>query len=592
MALGDFEGDWTSFNAFTYARLAPATDPQAFAATVRDLPMQLYDGYTAVGMEPETVAEPLQGLYFSETYDFYQNVYGDARLVWLLGLIALAVLAVATVNFVNLATARSTERAGEIGVRKAIGAERGALVGQFLVEAVVLAALSGLVALALVAGALPVFNGLVGSALTLGSLATPAAALGAVVLVVGVGVAAGLYPALVLAGFRPADALRGRSGRADSGRLRHALVVFQFAASTALLAATLVVGAQLGHLRSQDDGFERERVLRVDASEVGVYGDAARRLKDAVAALPAVEAASWTQAPPGLDGWQGQLVWRQGAADDDSHTMETVIVDADYAETLGLRLVAGRDLDARRATDAEAGVLLNETAARALGWTPAEAVGERVRTSGRPEGEVVGVVSDYRHHGAGALVGPQILFEQGAGGSLLVRAAPGVALGDLARRIDAVWQSRLGEPFAAAPLDAVYDAQYAAEERLARAFGLFSGLAVVVACLGLFGLAAYVVGARRKEVGVRKVLGATVGGLVARLSLDFAAPVAVGLALAAGPTWWALSRWLDGFAERVALGPAPFILAGLGALGLALLTVSLHTVRAATVDPARALRSE
>ena len=592
LPLGDFQGDWTSFNTFLFARLAPDVDPGAFAASVRGLAARSFPGFAEVGMAPETLAEPLAGVYFSQTEDFYQNVYGDARLVWLLGLVALAVLAVAAVNFVNLATARSAERAGEIGVRKAIGAERAGLVGQFLVEAVVLAALAGLVALALVALGLPAFNGLVGSALTVGALAHPASLAAAAALVVGVGVVAGLYPALVLAGFRPADALRGRSGRGGAARLRRALVVFQFAASTALLVATLVVGAQLGHLRAQDDGFERERVLRVDASEAGLWNDRGDRFKAAVAALPGVEVASWTQAPPGLDGWIGQLVWRGDADGDDSRSMETVIADADYAAALGLRVVAGRALDARRASDTETGVLLNEAGARALGWTPQQAVGETVRTAGRDAGEVVGVVADYRHHGAGVTVGPQILFAQGAGGHLLVRAAPGVTLGALAERVGAVWAERLDEPFVAAPLDAVYDAQYAAEERLARAFAVFAALAVVVACLGLFGLAAYVVGARRKEVGVRKVLGATVGSVVARLSLDFAAPVVVGLALAAGPTWWALSRWLGGFAERVALGPAPFLVAGLGALALALVTVSLHTVRAATVDPARALRSE
>ncbi len=591
-ALGDFEGDWTSFNTYTFVKLGPDVDRTAFAASVRDLATQTFPGFAEAGMEPATVAEPLAGLYFSETEDFYQNVYGDGRLVGLLALVALAVLAVAAVNFVNLATARSAERAGEIGVRKAIGAERGSLIGQFLLEAVVLAAVAGVVALVLVALCLPLFNGLVGSDLALGALARPSVIGGAAALVVGVGVVAGLYPAFVLAGFRPAQALRGHATVGGPSRLRHALVVFQFAASTALLVATLVVGAQLGHLRAQDDGFERERVLRVDATDAGVYGDAARDLKAAVAALPGVEAASWTQAPPGLEGWMSQLVWRQGADTDDSQTMETVIVDGDYAEALGLRVVAGRDLDAGRPADAETGVLLNESGARVLGWTPEQAIGQVVQTAGRDAGEVVGVVADYRHHGAGTFVGPQVFFEQGARGSLLVRAAPDVPLGALAERVETVWAERTGEPFSSAPLDAVYDAQYTAEARLARAFALFAGLAVVVACLGLFGLAAYVVGARRKEVGVRKVLGATVGGLVARLSVDFATPVVVGLALAAGPTWWALSRWLDGFAERVALGPAPFVVAGLCALALALLTVSLHTVRAATVDPARALRSE
>ena len=586
-------GDWPSFNAYAYARLAPTTDPAAFAQTVRRLADdRARDQYAGFGMSVETVAEPVAEVYLGPTDDF-QNAYGDLRLVTLLGLVALVVLAVAAVNFVNLATARSAERAREIGVRKALGAGRGGLVRQFLTEAVALAAVAGVVALALVALGLPVFNGIVGSGLTLAALASPGVVLAAVVVVVIVGLAAGAYPALALARFRPAQTLRGQAvtgGR--GGRLRHALVVFQFAVSTALLVATLVVVAQLDHLRGADDGFDRERVLDVNAADAGLWGDRATLFKEAVAGLPGVEAAAWAQAPPGLAGWDGQLVFPEGGTEEDVQTMETVVADPDYAEALGLAVVAGRDLDAR-ASDAETGLLLNESAARAFGWTAGEAVGKRVETSGRSPGEVVGVVGDYRHHGAGVAVGPQVFFPQGPGGRLLVRAAPGVSVAALRDRVAAVWDERLpGYALDAAPLDAVYDAQYAAEERLARAFGVFAVLAVVVACLGLFGLAAHAVQSRTKEVSVRKVLGATVGGLVARLSRDFAVPVVVGLAVAAPLTWWALGRWLGGFAERVSLTPLPFVVAGGVALAVALLTVSVHTVRAATADPVRALRSE
>ena len=585
--------EWASFGGYAYARLSPATDPAAFAAAVRGLADgRAGERYAELGMSVETLAEPVTSVYLSPIED-RQNVYGDPRLITLLGLIALVVLAVAAVNFVNLATARSVERAREIGVRKALGAGRGGLVRQFLLEAVALAAVAGVVALALVALGLPAFNGIVGSGLSLAALASPGVVLAGVAVVVVVGVGAGLYPAVALARFRPVETLRGRytAGR-RSGRLRHALVVFQFAVSTALLVATLVVGAQLAHLRGADDGFDRERVLDVNAEDAALWGDRATLFKEAVAALPGVEAASWAQAPPGLDGWNGQLVFPEGGTEEDVETMETVIADADYAEALGLRVVAGRDLD-ERASDAETGLLLNESAARAFGWTPEEAVGKRVQTSMRESGEVVGVVGDYRHHGTGVADGPQVFFPLGPGGRLLVRAAPGISLPALREQVAAVWDERLpGYALDAAPLDAVYDAQYEAEERLARAFGVFAALAVVVACLGLFGLAAYAVQTRTKEVGVRKVLGATVGGLVARLSRDFAVPVVVGLAVAAPLTWWGLRQWLDGFAERVALTPVPFLVAGLAALAVALLTVSVHTVRAATADPVRALRSE
>ena len=282
----------------------------------------------------------------------------------------------------------------------------------------------------------------------------------------------------------------------------------------------------------------------------------------------------------------------EGGTEEDVQTMETVIVDEDYAEALGLAVVAGRDLDAR-ASDAETGLLLNESAALALGWTPEEAVGKGVTTSMRESGEVVGVVGDYRHHGAGVAVGPAGVLFAGAG-----RPAPrprrAGRVGLRAPRARCVGVGRAAPRVPARRRPARRRLRRAVCERGAPRPGVrvFAALAVVVACLGLFGLAAHAVQSRTKEVGVRKVLGATVGGLVARLSRDFAVPVVVGLAAAAPLTWWGLRQWLDGFAERVALTPLPFVVAGLAALAVALLTVSVHTVRAATADPARALRSE
>ena len=370
--------------------------------------------------------------------------------------------------------------------------------------------------------------------------------------------------------------------------------MFQFAVSTALLAATLVAVAQLGHLRGQDDGFDRERVLDVNASEAGLWDARGALLKDAVAALPGVEAAAWTQAPPGLEGWTGQLVFPEGGSEDDVQTMETVVADADYAEALGLRVVAGRDLDADRATDAETGVLLNESGARALGWTPEEAVGEGARDVGaarRARSSASWPTTGTT--GRAWPSGPRSCSRRGrAGGS---SSAPRRASRS-PRSASASGPS--GRPGSrSTPSTPPRSTPSTTRSTRPRSgwrgrSGCSPRSAVVVACLGLFGLTAHAVAARTKEIGVRKVLGATVAGLVARLSRDVAVPVVVGLAVAAPLTWWALGRWLDGFAERVALTPLPFLAAGLGALALALLTAGVHTVRAATADPVRALRSE
>ena len=585
---------WSSFDATVYARLAPGAGRAAFAQRVQAaVDAGIGAGMAEQGMQVAVAPQPLRDVYLADDGRLEMPGYsraGAPGLLSTLALVGLFVLAVAAVNFVNLATARSAERAREIGVRKAVGADRAGLVGQFLAEAVVLALLAGVAALVVVALALPAYNGLTDAGLGLADLTPGVLAVGLGV-VVAVGLGAGLYPAVALSGFRPAETLRGQfsTGR-EGARLRRGLVVFQFAVSTALVVATLVVGAQLRHLRALDPGFDRDRVVLVSMANVG--GDQEALLKDAFARVPGVQAVSMTQAPPTEPGWEGQNVNAQGA-DERTQSMETVIADADYARALGVEVVAGRALSAESAHDAETGVLLNATAARALGWTPEEAVGQLVETSGRSSGEVVGVLADYAHHGSAQAPRPQIFFDQpGTASQAAVRVAPEAQAKALAG-LREVWAARVdGYPFQAEPLGAAVDAQYRAQERLARAFALFAALAVVVAGLGLFGLAAYAVQRRTKEVGIRKVLGATVAQLVARLTADFARPVLVGVVLAAPVVWWGLGRWLDGFPERVALTPAPFIVAGLVALAAAVLTVSVHVVRAATADPVRALRSD
>jgi putative ABC transport system permease protein len=582
---------WGNFDLTLYARLGDGADRAAFADRVQGaLDAGIGGGMAEQGMAVEAVAQPLGEIYLAEDGRLAMPMHrsGSPALLRILGLVGLFVLAVAAVNFVNLATARSAERAREVGVRKAVGADRWALAGGFLAEAVALALVAGLAALALVALALPTYNGLTDAGLVLGDLLSPGPLLVGLGLVVTVGALAGAYPAFALSSYRPAETLRGSFAHGREGSaLRRGLVVFQFAVSGALLVATLVVAAQLDHLRGLDPGFDREAVVLVPTDVV--YGQDEIALKGAFERVPGVEAVSLTQAPPTEAGWESQNVTARGVSGA-TQTMEAVIADPDFAEALGLRVVAGRDLSAEVPADRETTVLLNEAAARALGWTPEEAVGQLVETSMRTPGTVVGVLADYAHHRVAELPRAQVFFDlPGTANWAAVRVASPAAVDGLR----AVWEERVpGDPFAPVFLDDAVNAQYRAEERLARAFTLFAGLAVFIACLGLFGLAAHAVQTRTKEVGVRRVLGATVGQVVARLTADATRPVLVGLALAVPVAWWGLSRWLDGFAERVALTPAPFLVAGLAALAVAVATVAAHTVRAALADPARALHSE
>ena len=582
---------WDNFDLTLYARLDEGADRAAFVDRVQAaLDDGLGAGMAEAGMTVRADAQPLRGIYLAEDDRLAMPMHraGSPGLLRILGLVGLFVLAVAAVNFVNLATARSAERAREVGVRKAVGAGRWALAGQFMAEALVLSALSGGAALGLVALALPTYNGLTDAGLALADVLAPAPLVVGLALVLVVGLLAGAYPALALSACRPAETLRGSfaHGREGSG-LRRGLVVFQFAVSGTLLVATFVVAAQLDHLRGLDPGFDREAVVLVPADVV--YGRDEEALKDAFARVPGVGAVSLTQAPPTETGWESQNVAALGASGA-TQTMETIVADPDFAEVLGLRVVAGRDLSAGVPADRETSVLLNEAAARALGWTAEDAVGQQIETSMRAPGTVVGVLADYAHHRLAEPARPQVFFDvAGTANWAAVRVTSPAALDGLR----AVWNERVpGDPFAPVFLDDAVDAQYRAEERLARAFTLFAGLAVLIACLGLFGLAAHAVQKRTKEVGVRRVLGATVGQVTARLTADATRPVLAGLALAVPVAWWGLSRWLDGFAERVALTPAPFLVAGGAALAVAVVTVAAHTVRAALADPVRALRSE
>ena len=586
---------WHSFDLTAYVRLREGADPTAFADRVRDIvDRQSPELAQMMGGEIVVAPEPLGEIYLSTTdrlaLPFEQH--GRPGLLRILGLIGVVVLAVAAVNFVNLSTARSAERAREVGMRKAVGASRASLAAQFLGEAVGVAAVAGAVAVALIALAVRPYNRIADAALSPTALLSPSVLAAGLGLVVAVGLVAGAYPAAVLSRFRPADVLRGTFAAGGRGtRLRQGLVAFQFAVSTALLVGIAVIVGQLVHLRAQDPGYDRDRVLLVSAEGVG--WSLLESLKGSFEQLPAVERVSLAQAPPGHAGWEAQMVQPAGAAADRTKAMEAVIADVDYADALGLRLAAGRDVSSETPTDARSAMLLNEAAARAFGWTADEAVGQRVVTQGRSPGVVVGVLEDYAHHGAAASVAPQVYYAlPGVASWVVVRTAPGAQV-DAFGALAGVWSERVGDtPFNVQRLDDVYDAQYRAEERLAQAFGVLAALAVIVACLGLLGLAAHTVQLRTKEIGVRKALGATVPQIVGRLSIDFVRPVVLGFVVAVPASAWLLGRWLSTFPVRVPLTPVPFAVAGLTALLLALVTVSLYTVRAAAADPSRALRSE
>ena len=586
--------DWTNLWWPTYVLLREGTDAEAFEAKIAGLVTQRFgEEMAGAGMEMRLVLEPLTRIYLHSDRQSMSELgpTGDVRYVYVFSAIALFILLIACINFVNLSTARSTERAKEVGMRKVVGSSRGGLVRQFLSEAVLLTLLALVLAVVLAALALPLLNRIAGKALTLAVLAEPSFILVSVLLALVVGLLAGLYPAAAFARFRPVEVLKGSFGTGQRGvRLRQGLVVVQFALSIILLVGTLVVYRQLDFMQEQRLGFNKEQVLvlplptqeaaeDVEAVKGAFTEQAGIAQATAASQIPGQSFGHWAMSPEGLP-------------DGESRAMYVVFTDFDYVETMGLEMAAGRDLSVAFGTDST-GALLNETALRSIGWTSEEALGKTVAFGNGTELTVVGIVRDYHHTAPKNPIEPMLLtpampYYQGVALRLQTADVRGAVT-----QVEQTWQQLFPDyAFDYFFLDARYDEQYRAERRLGTLFMLFAGLAILIACLGLFALAAYATAQRTKEIGVRKVLGASVTSIALLLSKDFLKLVAVAFVVAAPVAYFAMSRWLEGFAYRADLAWWVFLLAGGLAFLVALLTVSYQAIRAATADPVKSLRYE
>ncbi len=595
----------------TYLRLAPGADARKLEAALPDFLRRNNPGaVTDEGNGDRTILS-LQRL--REIHTAPLNADEGTSMAVISGLLALAIviLGIAGINFVNLATARATMRAREVAMRKTLGASRGLLVLQFLAESLLLTFTAGLIAVALVEMLLPTFQDVMSVAIDpayrgLAGMAVLAACLSFIL-----GVLGGLYPALVLSGFRPAHVLRGNSkGNAGAGRLRAILVVAQFAVAIALTVGTLVVLQQTRYASSQQLGFDKDNVVLLRGVDNPAVLTRMPALKQRLAADPGVVAVAGAPWVPS-DTSETTSTYRrtddgQGAA----ITIRTDLVDFGYFEVLGARLLAGRTFDEKYGTDAlasppegqvvegrTAATVLSLTAVRQLGWGDAQSAIGRTLLYPNDEGDVtlhvVGVVDDLQYRSArDRTVATVYQAVPAQTGTLMVRIRPGAAPAVL-NRIDSIWKEIVPDvPVRRQFLDERINQLYALDVRQGQLFAAFAGLAVIIACLGLFGLASFTAERRTKEIGIRKVLGASVPDLVRLLVWQFSRPVLIANLIAWPLAWYGLSRWLEGFAYRVELNPLLFLAAGGGALVIAWATVAGHAARVAVEKPIKALRYE
>ena len=579
---------WDSFGYGSYVLLAEGANPSTLESK---LPAFLNNYVSEEDRDAYTLfLEPLTDVYFS---DRGAPQTGSLTNVKIFSIIAAFILLIAGINFTNLATARASERAKEVGIRKVAGAVRGQLISQFLCESLLLSLLA--FALALLAGELllPAFNQLSGkmvaTSILYHSYYLPLF-LGVALLV---GLLAGLYPALVLSGFRSVSILKGRFSSSRRGVvLRQALVVAQFAISIMLIAGTAVVYTQLDYMRNQALGFKQDQMLVIDFRYDDAVQEKIETFKQQLGNHPEVLSISASSSVPGQGNNGAFTEIENPAGDMQASNVNLFYVDHDFLGQYEMPLAAGRAFSRDFATDTAA-LIVNEALVKSYGYaSPEEIIGQRFSQWG-VEGEIVGVVKDYHFRSLQQAIEPMtVRLEPTRVRFLSLNVTPN----DIPRTVAALqqqWQTLAPQrPFNYFFLDQSFDEQYRAEARFGELFIYFAGLAIFTACLGLFGLISYTIVQRTQEIGIRKVLGASESSIVRLLSKDFLVLVLVAFVIASPVAWYALDQWLADFAYRVAMPWWIFALAGLLATVIAMLTVSVQSVRAATANPVDSLRSE
>ena len=522
----------------------------------------------------------------------------NIKYIYIFGSIALFIVLLACVNFMNLSTARASKRAKEVGIRKVTGSTRAQLVKQFLSEAFLYSFLSSIIAVALVAVLLKGFSMIIDEPISFQTAFTPSIWLSLLALTIITGLLAGSYPALYLTSFKPGLILKGKnlfSGNKKDLLIRNGLVVFQFTISTIMIVGTLVVLKQLRFFRNTDMGFNKENVLIVTSTDR--LGESEESFRDAVTQIPGITTASITTSIPsgGAFGDSYKAQPDDNVAEVKDIGLNSFMVDESFIPTLNIKVLQGRNFS--KTFSDSASIILNQEAVRQIGWK--DPIGKWVQYPGGDDVrfKVIGVVKNFNIESLQAAITPFALFHlssktYGFGHNVIAK----IRSEDLSKVINQVetrWKGfASSEPFDYNFLDAAFDSQYRSEHRLGSIFSIFAALSIFIACLGLFGLSAFMAERRTKEIGVRKVLGASVPSVVMLLSKDFLRLTLIAIVIAFPVAWYFMSKWLEDFAYRIDITWTIFLLAGLGTLIITLVTISFQAIGAAVANPVKSLRTE
>ncbi len=609
-----FNWSWVWLNIATYVKLTDqaAKDPAALARLESKFPEMLrtqaagaferigqpYDQFLKNGNYWNIHLQPLADIHL-HSGDIISAIsdQGDIQNIYIFGFIAFSIIILACVNFTNLATAQASKRSREIGVRKVLGSPRSQLIRQFLAEAILYTLIAAGFAIFLVALILPFFNSLSGKTILFRSIFNN----GVWAILLGVTVftafLAGIYPAFYLTAFKPVDILKGAGIKTKTGFMRNGLVVFQFVIAIVMVISTFIVFMQLRYTQQRDLGYDKENILVINNTEK--LDEGAESFRQEIAALPQVKDAT-SSTSIFTKGSFGDFYVPQTTETDHpvakDISLGSYLIDDHFIPTLNLKIKQGRGFDAR--FNDSLSVVLNEAAAQQIGWK--NPIGQKIRYPGgnMEYYTVIGIVKDFNLESLHQSILPFALFSKKSksydtGTSLITLKYQSKDPKRLIQTIQNKWKDYQQDvPFEYSFLDEDLNAAYRSDRQLASLFGIFTALSIFVACLGLFGLVAFTAQQRTKEIGIRKVLGANVAGIVKLLSLDFLRLVILALIVASPIAWIAMNHWLQDFAYRIDIPWWVFVTAGIAALGIALITVSFQAIKAAVQNPVQSLRTE
>jgi len=592
------QSTWMASNYPTYVLLKPGTDPVQFQNKLRLIITKYYapalkkSGYTEAdnfAQKIKVLAQPIQDihLYSSNIDDRLEK--GDIKFVWLFGAIAVFILAIACINFINLSTAKSANRAKEVGLRKVVGSHRIHLVRQFLTESVLFSVLSFALGILIAILLLPYFNLLSAKSLTIPWTAwwlLPIMISSSII----IGVIAGLYPSFYLSSFKPIHVLKGQVSRGTKNSiLRNGLVVFQFSTSIVLIIGTLVIYNQTQYMLNKKIGFDKDQVLLVQGTNT--LESKAKAFKNELLKSSEIKAVSVSDYLP-VAGTKrdGNTFWKEGKVNEDPGVFsQKWQVDFEYLKTMGMHIVEGREFSKDMKSDSAA-VVINRIMAEKLGLE--NPVGQRLE-NGWEKFTIIGVMEDFNFESMRQDVTPLCLVLGNYNSSIVAVKINGADTKSAISYVSSLWKGfSPNQPFRYTFLDESFANMYADVQRTGRIFTSFAVLAIIIACLGLFALSAFMAEQRNKEIGIRKVLGASISGITTMLSKDFVKLVFISIIIATPIAWWAMTKWLQDFAYRISISWWMFVVAGFIAVMIALITVSFQSIKSAVANPAKSLRAE